>query len=459
MRNTVFIGGPENANFLYETIVLQPNVINGKNILSQVLMGNPNTKYVIKWDYDLAGERIELQENCLLQFDGGVIRNGTLVGNNTIIISNQENNIILPNVFLEGTFSYTRFTKDLIQEDLDLINSNITNLEQNLNSTNINLQQNVQTINENLTRVQGQVDTTLANLENNIQNSLNQVQQSTQNLINTKLDKVEYNTDKETFALKSELNTKIEQQQYQNDLNQLSFNFETALQQKLDIETYNNEKNTLNLYVEDITIDFNSKKLVSTNTYLKFGQDENLVIPILRIENRPMFTVTFNNLGSNIYTQSVLEGNTITLIIPQNPDTTKQFDGWYTNASYTGTKYNLNSNYTVTQDVTFYAKWVDAGKLWFRGSNDNTLDIESIISQSPDRIITSSPFTESYTYTTKNCYIIMSNQFELTEAKSDQNMPFTQAFRKETSQNYNVYRYDDRAVATPIELIFTINKV
>lgn len=68
-------------------IVLKKNIINGKNILAQELINKPNTIYIIQYNYDLNGAEIPIPENCILQFEGGFLSNGTIVGNNTTITS------------------------------------------------------------------------------------------------------------------------------------------------------------------------------------------------------------------------------------------------------------------------------------------------------------------------------------------------------------------------------------
>jgi len=56
-----------------------------KNILTQAMMNQTNTKYVIKYDYVL-GEDITIPANCVLEFDGGSISGAyTLTGANTSI--------------------------------------------------------------------------------------------------------------------------------------------------------------------------------------------------------------------------------------------------------------------------------------------------------------------------------------------------------------------------------------
>ena len=65
--------------------ILRKHYINGINTLTQHMINKPNTIYVIRYDYCLQEQTIEIPENCVLEFDGGSLRNGTVKGNNTII--------------------------------------------------------------------------------------------------------------------------------------------------------------------------------------------------------------------------------------------------------------------------------------------------------------------------------------------------------------------------------------
>lgn len=49
-----------------------------RNILTPIMMNQPNTTYVIRYDFDLNGETIEMQEGCTLKFEGGMFGNGVL---------------------------------------------------------------------------------------------------------------------------------------------------------------------------------------------------------------------------------------------------------------------------------------------------------------------------------------------------------------------------------------------
>ncbi len=68
-------------------IITDSTKIELRNIVTPVMMNQPNTIYEIRYDFDLNGETIEMKEGCTLKFEGGVIRNGVLKGkivNNTL---------------------------------------------------------------------------------------------------------------------------------------------------------------------------------------------------------------------------------------------------------------------------------------------------------------------------------------------------------------------------------------
>ena len=73
-----------------------------KNILTPVMINQPNTIYEIRYDFDLNGETIEMQEGCTLKFNGGYFRNGTLKGGGTNISACKT--CIFKNINIEGTW-------------------------------------------------------------------------------------------------------------------------------------------------------------------------------------------------------------------------------------------------------------------------------------------------------------------------------------------------------------------
>lgn len=82
----------------YKQIVL----LGSRDFQSQVVY--PNAKYIIRYNFNLGGQEIEIPENCIIAIDGGSISNGTLVGNNTIFLNVNNATNILDNVTLSGTW-------------------------------------------------------------------------------------------------------------------------------------------------------------------------------------------------------------------------------------------------------------------------------------------------------------------------------------------------------------------
>lgn len=83
-------------------VYLRKHYVNGVNTLTQHMMRKPNTIYIIQYDYCLAGQTIEVPENCVLDFQGGSLRNGKLIGYNTHISGKTIN--IFDNIKLGGRF-------------------------------------------------------------------------------------------------------------------------------------------------------------------------------------------------------------------------------------------------------------------------------------------------------------------------------------------------------------------
>lgn len=92
------VSGPQQPASTYKTKVLKGQVP------FAVQVTEPNTKYVIKHNFDLGGESVTIPENCVLQFDGGSVRNGFLAGQNTIIVSDLPYSKILVSITMIGTW-------------------------------------------------------------------------------------------------------------------------------------------------------------------------------------------------------------------------------------------------------------------------------------------------------------------------------------------------------------------
>ena len=80
---------------VFKTKVLQAQF----DIISQ--MTEADTKYVIKWNYDLNGGELTVPQGCILDFDGGQLSNGTINWNNTKVL-NRYKYVILSDIIETG---------------------------------------------------------------------------------------------------------------------------------------------------------------------------------------------------------------------------------------------------------------------------------------------------------------------------------------------------------------------
>lgn len=98
----------------YITKVIQPSVIKCGNIMLEPwMMSVERTKYVIKWNFDLDGKTITVPEKCVLEFDGGSLKNGTIIGQDTFInnVGGVET-IFGAGITQEGTWRYSSSSSD-----------------------------------------------------------------------------------------------------------------------------------------------------------------------------------------------------------------------------------------------------------------------------------------------------------------------------------------------------------
>ena len=75
-----------------------------------------NTRYIIRYDFNLNKNTWEVPENSILVFEGGSIRNGIIVGNNTTIVNNNHT-IFSLDIFLKGSFTNDYLTPDMFGVD------------------------------------------------------------------------------------------------------------------------------------------------------------------------------------------------------------------------------------------------------------------------------------------------------------------------------------------------------
>lgn len=100
-------------------VYLRKHYVNGVNTLTQHMMRKPNTIYIIQYDYCLAGQTIEVPENCVLDFQGGSLRNGTIKCNDTTINGTH----VLSDIILTGDYN-----EGVTQTDLFIIDNDITQI-------------------------------------------------------------------------------------------------------------------------------------------------------------------------------------------------------------------------------------------------------------------------------------------------------------------------------------------
>lgn len=92
------ISGPSLGPRTYKYTV----VLGSEKLKDQILY--PNTKYIIRHNFDLENQEIVIPENCIIEIDGGSVSNGTLTGNNTILLNANKTDNILNNITLAGTW-------------------------------------------------------------------------------------------------------------------------------------------------------------------------------------------------------------------------------------------------------------------------------------------------------------------------------------------------------------------
>lgn len=100
--------------------ILRKNMVNGVNVLTQKMMSCPNTIYVITYDYSLRGQTITVPENCVLQFEGGSLKNGSIDFNKSVIEGEfRISNIIITGNYISSVIAPLNNTKEILQSIID----------------------------------------------------------------------------------------------------------------------------------------------------------------------------------------------------------------------------------------------------------------------------------------------------------------------------------------------------
>lgn len=111
-------------------IILRKNLVDVgggtvKNVLTQDIINKSNTIYEIRYDFDLNGEEITIPEDCILQFEGGSLNGGTLIFNNTTLLSKVNINCRFSGKIANDSIHLEWFTSndyDVIQDAINCIN-------------------------------------------------------------------------------------------------------------------------------------------------------------------------------------------------------------------------------------------------------------------------------------------------------------------------------------------------
>lgn len=95
-------------------VYLRKNIVGNKNVLTQAMINKANTIYNIVRYIDLKGETLTIPENSVLNFIGGAIGNGTIIGNKTKVINLNVDRIVLSGTWFDSGITSNRPTNVLV---------------------------------------------------------------------------------------------------------------------------------------------------------------------------------------------------------------------------------------------------------------------------------------------------------------------------------------------------------
>lgn len=113
-------------------VYLRKNIAGGKNILTQQMINQENTRYILQYDYDLNGQTITIPNNCVIEFEGGSISNGKLSGD---VLIESEDVVIFKNVevnYIINEVHTSWFDNNQIQQAIDSINQGLVYVTDNI---------------------------------------------------------------------------------------------------------------------------------------------------------------------------------------------------------------------------------------------------------------------------------------------------------------------------------------
>ena len=86
----------------FKTVTLWPNMVDDSNVLTQAMLPDTDTKYIVKYDFTLSST-ITIPDRCILEFDGGSISGGTINMNDALVV-NIYNYSVFSNTTLSGDY-------------------------------------------------------------------------------------------------------------------------------------------------------------------------------------------------------------------------------------------------------------------------------------------------------------------------------------------------------------------
>lgn len=101
---------------------LRKNIVDDNNILTQDMINEENTRYIIQYAYDLNGTTINIPTNVVLEFQGGSFTNGTINCDDTIIMTYDKDWV---NVTIQGSYFFFGWNDDIQQ--IEIANNLTTN--------------------------------------------------------------------------------------------------------------------------------------------------------------------------------------------------------------------------------------------------------------------------------------------------------------------------------------------
>lgn len=95
-------------------VYLRKNIVGDKNVLTQAMINKANTIYNIIRYIDLKGKTLTVPDNSVLNFIGGAIGNGTIIGNKTKVINLNVDRIVLSGTWFDSGTTSNRPTNVLV---------------------------------------------------------------------------------------------------------------------------------------------------------------------------------------------------------------------------------------------------------------------------------------------------------------------------------------------------------